>query len=45
VVVEERWWDADRARRVARLQVVTQEGSALLLALESGRWWIEAVYD
>jgi protein ImuB len=44
-VVEERWWDADRARRVARLQVVTQEGSALLLALESGRWWIEAVYD
>ncbi|HEX7096420.1 MAG TPA: DNA polymerase Y family protein [Acidimicrobiales bacterium] len=44
-VVEERWWDATRARRVARLQVCTDDGVARLLALESGAWWIEAIYD
>lgn len=41
--VDERWWD--RRRRYARLQVVTQDGAALLLVLESGRWWVEAEYD
>jgi protein ImuB len=83
--VDERWWDADAARRRARFQVVvsgdrsvdrddpppaapeggaagggTAEGStarpgtagddgvpgtALLLVLEGGRWWVEAIYD
>lgn len=42
--VDERWWDPIRHRRRARLQVVTG-GTALVLALEGGRWWLEATYD
>lgn len=42
---EERWWDPDRARRRARVQVVLGDGSAHLLALEHGRWHLEATYD
>jgi protein ImuB len=42
--VDERWWDAT-ARRLARLQVTTAEGSAYLLRLAAGRWWVEATYD
>lgn len=43
--VDERWWDADTHRRRARLQVLTAAGTAHLLALESGAWWLEATYD
>lgn len=44
--VDERWWDAVGHRRRARLQVVVDPGgSAHLLALEDGRWWLEATYD
>jgi protein ImuB len=43
--VEERWWDADRSRRRARFQVVTDDGVARLVVLERGAWWLEAVYD
>lgn len=43
--VDERWWDRSDARRLARFQVVTDDGSARLLVVESGRWWVEAVYD
>ncbi len=43
--VEERWWDADRSRRRARFQVVTDDGVARLVVLERGSWWLEAVYD
>ncbi len=42
--VDERWWDASRARRVARFQVLTAEGRLLLLAVERGRWWVSAEY-
>lgn len=42
--VEERWWDRHSARRVARVQVVT-EAEALLLLVENGHWSIEARYD
>jgi protein ImuB len=42
--LEERWWDTARRRR-ARLQLVTQDGQARLLTLESGRWRVEATYD
>ncbi|MBV9951792.1 MAG: DNA polymerase Y family protein [Acidimicrobiia bacterium] len=42
---DERWWDPDGHRRRARLQVVTGDGAAHLLALEGGRWHIEATYD
>lgn len=42
--VEERWWDPKRHRRRARLQVVEADGTAHLLAVEAGRWWLEATY-
>lgn len=43
--LEERWWDADGARRRARFQVVTNDGRARLLGLEGRRWWIDASYE
>ena len=43
--VEERWWDAEAHRRRARFQMLTDDGVARLVALEGGRWWLEAVYD
>ena len=43
--VDERWWDARVHRRRARWQVVTADGTAHLLAVEGGRWSVEAVYD
>jgi protein ImuB len=42
---DERWWDPALHRRRARLQVITGEGEAFLLALEANRWWVEATYD
>ncbi|WP_066062186.1 DNA polymerase Y family protein [Frankia sp. EI5c] len=42
--VDERWWDA-AGRRRARFQVVAADGSASLLFVEIGRWWLEAAYD
>ncbi len=42
---DERWWDGERHRRRARLQVVLEDGSAHLLAVEGGTWWLEATYD
>lgn len=41
----ERWWDPEHARRRARFQVATDDGRAFLLAVESGRWHVEAAYD
>lgn len=43
--LEERWWDPPNARRRARFQVVTAEGTAWLVVLESGAWKVEASYD
>jgi protein ImuB len=42
--VDEQWWDPARARRLARFQLVTQDETAWLAAIESGRWVIEASY-
>jgi protein ImuB len=42
---DERWWDPERASRTSRFQVVDTTGTAWLLALEHGRWWMEARYD
>lgn len=42
---EQRWWDPLTGRRRARLQVVLDDGSAHLLALEGGVWAVEATYD
>jgi protein ImuB len=44
-LVDERWWDPVAHRRRARVQVVVEGGDAHLVALEAGRWWIEATYD
>jgi protein ImuB len=41
---DERWWDPARRRRRARFQLVTADREAVLVALESGRWWLEARY-
>src|SRR6266545_2787388 len=43
--VDERWWDARAHRRLARLQVTTDRGTAYLLKLAGGHWWVEATYD
>jgi protein ImuB len=43
--VDERWWDPASARRRARFQATTADGRAHLLAVEGGRWWVEATYD
>jgi protein ImuB len=42
---EERWWDQQSARRRARFQVCGADGTAHVVVLESGRWWVEATYD
>ena len=43
--VEERWWDGANHRRLARLQIVLEDGSAWLLVLQGGQWWVGARYD
>jgi protein ImuB len=43
--VTERWWDPASARRVARFQLVTEDGSAWLAVVQDGGWLIEASYD
>lgn len=43
--LQQRWWDAARARRAARFQLVDERGEAWLVLLEHGRWWAEARYD
>ena len=42
--VHQAWWDPVRRRRVARLQLVTDDGSAYLAIAEQQRWWITATY-
>ncbi|MEX5634340.1 DNA polymerase Y family protein [Parafrankia sp. FMc2] len=42
--VDERWWDPSGRRR-ARFQMVAADGTASLLFVEIGRWWLEATYD
>ena len=43
--VDERWWDPPAHRRRARMQLLTAAGTAHLVAVEGGRWWVEATYD
>lgn len=44
-VVDERWWDPVRHRRMARFQLITADGHAHLAAIERSQWWLMAVYD
>ncbi|GAA1966780.1 DNA polymerase Y family protein [Microbacterium deminutum] len=43
--IVERGWDAARARRAHRFQVVDADGSAWLLVCEGDSWVVEASYD
>ena len=43
--LDERWWRPSVRRRQARFQMILDDGSAHLCALEAGRWWREATYD
>lgn len=42
--LDQAWWDPRRRRRLARLQVVLDDGSAHLVAIEHQRWWMLATY-
>ena len=42
--LEERWWRPTEHRRQARLQLVTADGSALLVHLQHQQWWLRAEY-
>ncbi len=43
--VEQRWWAPERARRLARFQMVTDQGVAHLVGVEQQRWSILATYS
>jgi protein ImuB len=43
--IEQRWWSSGRARRLARFQVVTDQGVAHLVGVEQQRWSILATYS
>jgi protein ImuB len=43
--VTERWWRPEDTRRRARFQLVADDGSAWLAAVQDGQWQIEACYD
>ncbi len=42
--VEQRWWEPDRRRRLARFQVVLDDGTAQLLVVEHRQWWLVGTY-
>ncbi len=41
---DERWWDPATQRRRARLQVLLDDGTAHLVTVEGGVWYLEATY-
>jgi len=43
--LDERWWDGAAHRRQARFQVVLDDGTAHLVSVERGNWWLDATYD
>ncbi len=43
--IDERWWAPGEARRQALFQAILADGRAVLLALTTGRWTVEAIYD
>jgi protein ImuB len=43
--VTERWWRPAEARRRARFQLVAEDGSAWLAAVQDGQWQLEAAYE
>jgi protein ImuB len=43
--VEERWWEPEKHRRLARFQVVTDDNRGYLVIAEHQQWWVSALYD
>ena len=43
--VIERWWDPEHGRRGVRIQVVLDDGTALLLFLTGGQWTVVGRFD
>ena len=43
--VSERWWRPADSRRRARFQLVAEDGTAWLAAVQDGRWQLEAGYE
>jgi protein ImuB len=43
--VDERWWEPRNDPTVGRVQIVTDDGAAQLLARTFNGWWVEAAYD
>lgn len=43
-LLDERWWDPERARRRARFQLVDDDGHAVLAYVQQGRWWLAGTY-
>ncbi len=43
--IDEKWWDPEHHRRLARFQITTSDGAAVLAVVEHQRWWITAVYS
>ncbi len=43
--IEERWWEPELQRRLARFQVVTDDQEGFLVVAEHQRWWVSARYD
>lgn len=43
--IEQRWWSTGRQRRLARFQIVTEQGIAHLVSVEQQRWSILATYS
>ena len=44
-LLDERWWSADRRPTSARVQLVTEAGTAMLVRLTHRGWQIEGMYD
>ncbi|MET0966883.1 MAG: DNA polymerase Y family protein [Nakamurella sp.] len=44
-LLDERWWSADRRPTSARVQLVTESGTAMLVRLTHRGWQIEGMYD
>jgi protein ImuB len=42
---DERWWDADEARRIVHFQAVDGQGNAYLIARHHGQWSLRGIYD
>jgi protein ImuB len=43
--VEERWWDPQRAQRVARFQLLSETGQLVLAGLDNQQWYVYAQYE